>query len=103
MRPYRPRYRFRVRATVTPERVLSELVSLAARLGIEVRAEPFGGDVLEGRGGLCRVRGQRMVLMDERLGVRDRIAVMAAALATEDLEGVFVTPAIRELIRASRG
>jgi hypothetical protein len=90
---------------VTPARVLAELNALAGRLGVAVRAEPFGKGLLQGRGGLCRVDGKALVVMDEKLGVPERIAVLAEALATFDLEAVTVPPAVRELLarQAARG
>jgi hypothetical protein len=88
---------------VAPARVLAELEALAGRLGIAVRAEPLAGEILDGRaGGLCRLRGRPLVVVDSRLGTEDRIDVLAAALATFDLDGVFVPPAVRERIEAAR-
>ena len=87
---------------MTPRRVLSELESLAARVGISVRAEPFGRGVLEGRGGLCWVDGKPIVVMDDKLPVADRIAVLAGALSRFDLEAVHVAPLVRETIEATR-
>ena len=87
---------------MTPSRVLSVLESLAARVGIAVRAEAFGRGLLQGRGGLCWVRGEPLVVMDEALAIPDRIAVLAAALGHFDLDGVYVAPAIRELIDRAR-
>lgn len=84
---------------MTPGRVLAELVALAARLGVAVRAEPFGR-VLEGHGGLCWLDGKALVVMDEKLGVPDRIAVLAGALATFDLESASMPPVVRERIKA---
>jgi hypothetical protein len=89
-------------ATVTPERVLAELTALAERLGVEVRAEPFGKGVLRGHGGLCWVDGKALVVMDETLGVEERIAVLAEALGKFDLEVVSVAPQVRERIEAAR-
>jgi hypothetical protein len=85
---------------VTPGRVLAELQALAARLGIAVRAEPFGRGLMEGRGGLCWLDGKALVVMDEKLGVQDRIGVLAGALATFDLESASVPPAVRQRIEA---
>jgi hypothetical protein len=83
---------------VTPARVLHELEALAARIGLSVRAEPFGGGLLSGRGGLCWVRGRPIVVMDASLPVADRIAVLAGALARFDLEAVYVPPLVRARI-----
>jgi len=81
---------------VTPARVLHELEALAARIGLSVRAEPFGGGLLSGRGGLCWVRGRPIVVMDASLPVADRIAVLAGALAR--FEAVYVPPLVRARI-----
>jgi hypothetical protein len=87
---------------VTPGRVLAELEALAARLGVAVRAEPFGKGVLEGRGGLCWLDGKPLVVMDAKLAVPERISVLASALGTFDLEVVSVMPQIRERIEEAR-
>jgi len=86
---------------VTPERVLAELEALAARLGIPVRSEPFGRGVLEGRGGLCRVNGKALIVMDASMRLPERIAVLAGALAQVDLTAVRVPQAVRERIEAA--
>ena len=88
--------------SVTPGRVLAELEALAARLGVGVRAEPFGKGLLRGRGGLCRVDGKPLVVMDEAMPVEDRIGVLAGALASFELAGVSVPMAVRERIEAAR-
>jgi hypothetical protein len=81
--------------------LLAGLEELAARLGVAVRAEPFGRTV-EGRGGLCWVRGRPVVVMDERLAVPDRVGVLAAALGQLDLTGVQVAPSLLARIDAAR-
>ena len=87
---------------VTPGRVLAELEALAARLGVAVRAEPFDKRVLGGRGGLCWVDGKPLVVMDAKLTVPERIAVLAGALGKLDLEVGTIAPPIRECIEAAR-
>ncbi len=88
---------------MTPGRVLAELEALAARLGVAVRAEPFGKGVLEGRGGLCWVDGRPLVVMDAKLAVPERIAVLAGALGKFDLEVLSIAPQVRERIEDARG
>jgi hypothetical protein len=82
--------------------MLAELESLAARMRIAVRAEPFGSGLLRGRGGLCWVRGQPLVVMDAALGMPDRIAILAEALSRFDLEDRHTPPAVRERIESAR-
>lgn len=81
--------------------LLDELVRVAERLGLEVRREPLepkleGRD--HGRGGLCVVRGRRVVLLDPRAPVPDRIAVIASVLAGLDVESVHMAPLVRSTI-----
>ena len=56
---------------------------------------------MEGVGGHCVVRGERRVILPSRLGCPDRIEHLATALASEDLEDVYVRPDLRELIEKS--
>jgi hypothetical protein len=88
---------------MTPERMLAEFEALASRLGIAVRVEPFETGLSDRGGGLCRLRGRPLVLMDDSLPLGDRIAVLATALADFDLEGVYVSPLVRARIENARG
>jgi hypothetical protein len=87
---------------VTPQRLLHELEALAARLGVTIRTEPFDKGVLGGRGGLCRVHGKPVIVMDATLGVADKIATLAGALGRFDLEAVSVPPVVRARIDSTR-
>ena len=77
--------------------LLRELLGAAERLGVDVRVEPFEPPAL-GAGGLCSVRGAKLVLLDRHASVRDRAWTLAGALATLDIDGVYVAPLARELI-----
>jgi len=85
-------------------RLLQELIQAARKAGITVRSEPFDPSLSDAktkwRGGLCVVRGQRIILVDERAPLVDRIATIAASLAAVDLEHVFLPPIVRATIGA---
>ncbi len=85
-----------------PERILTELIDLAHRLGVEVRSEPFDVRVLESKGGLCWVHGRPAVYMDSGMALLDKIGVLAEALSTFDIEAMYVPPAIRARIERRR-
>ena len=40
-----------------------------------------------------------MILVDEALGPRERVAVLAQALGTFDLDGIYLPPLVRATIR----
>jgi hypothetical protein len=83
---------------VTPARFLSELETLARRLGVDVRVEPFEGGLQEARGGLCWVDRKPLVLMNYSLPIAERIATLTEALSTFDLRNVYVPPLVRSRI-----
>jgi hypothetical protein len=79
-------------------RLFDELVDAARKVGIDVRVEAFGSS--RARGGLCVLRGKRVILVDEAAPLPDRIGVLARALSKVDLEGIFLPPAVRAAIVA---
>ena len=84
-------------------RLFDELSRAAERAGVEVRSEAFDpnlSDVKRPRGGLCTLRGQRIILIDAKLPLPERIATLAEALAGLDLEGLFMPPVVRATIGA---
>lgn len=87
---------------LTADRVHAELLRLAERIGLEVRSEPFDLKVIAGKGGLCWLRGEPVVVMDAGLPVLDKIGVLARALAALDLEAIYVPPFLRARIARAR-
>jgi hypothetical protein len=84
---------------VDDQRLFDELARAAERLGVEVRIEPFETPA-SGGGGLCVVRGEKRVLVDQRAPLADRILVVARALAGLESETIYLAPEVRELIEA---
>jgi len=86
---------------VEHEWLLLELLSAADKLGIEVRSEPFetGGT---SAGGICKLRGRELILIDAKASVPDRAAALATVLADLDHERVYLAPLAREYLYAER-
>jgi hypothetical protein len=83
-------------AYMEPREVLSALEVLARKLGVPVRFETF--DPALGRGGLCKLRGRPVIVIDAGLPLLDRIGVLAQALGAFDLEAIYVPPVLRARI-----
>lgn len=83
-----------------PAQMLRELAELAARIGVDVRYEVFDRHVLEGRGGLCWLRGKPVVVMDSGMPVLDKVGVLATALARFDLEPIYIPPLLRRRLES---
>jgi hypothetical protein len=84
-----------------PPRLLQELLRAAERLGLEVRVRPFHVPPVRG-GGLCRVRGRYVVLLDQNSTATDRSLALAEALGSFDLERLYLAPEARQLVEAAR-
>jgi ribosomal protein L20A (L18A) len=78
-------------------KALTELEQLAEKLAIEVVYDTFTGDGMSS-GGLCKVKGSWRVIIERRSPTSEKISVLARALSRFDLEELYVSPAVRELI-----
>ena len=76
------------------ESIESELAGLAERLGVEIRHVRY-----EGEGGLCVIRGKKVLVVNDKLDAPDRVAIMAKALAAAPgAEDLYVVPEVRALL-----
>ncbi len=83
------------------ESILEELQSAAKKLGVAVSYEVLGDSVAGG--GLCKVKGAYRVIIEKRGTPGEKAVTLAKALAALDTEGVFLTPAARDLVEKQRG
>jgi hypothetical protein len=87
---------------VTPEEAVSALSEVAGRAGVEVRIERFEHP-LAGKGGLCRIEGVLVVLVDAKLGPLEQAGVIGEALAELDLDRLALPHALRAYVRTGHG
>jgi len=81
---------------------LQLLDQLAARLGVEVRYEPMKEDRGSAAGGLCRLRGRTIIIVDSKAPQAEQVGVLLDALSELDTDSVFVPPLIREALAKRR-
>ena len=84
--------------------LLDALVGLAEEAGIAVRIARAGESELPPRSGLCRVRGNLLLVLSAAEPLEARIEATAVALGTHAaalLEGRFLPPAVRERLERS--
>jgi hypothetical protein len=76
------------------------LEELADKLGIPIRYDKIKSDEDESviSGGLCRVSGDLVIIINSRITTRNKIQALVEALRHFDLSGVYVRPALRELL-----
>jgi hypothetical protein len=81
-------------------RRLDALLELAEQIGIDVRAESMGGS----GGGLCRLKGRRVLFVDTAADLATRYDRTLAAMAgLEELDGRYLLPEVRQDIEHQRG
>ena len=72
------------------------LLEVAENVGIEVRQAVLGGE----GGGLCVLRGKKILFVDVSADLAEEIARTAEALAQlEDLEQHYLLPQVRQALR----
>ncbi|HKQ48927.1 MAG TPA: hypothetical protein VJZ71_12725 [Phycisphaerae bacterium] len=72
---------------------LDELLALAEQIGLAIRRESLGGN----GGGLCVLKGQRVLFLDTSADLETRYERTLAALAPlSDLDARYIRPDVRE-------
>jgi hypothetical protein len=83
------------------EILLIQLEELADKLEILVRDENINIEESSSTGGLCRVEGKYVIILNSKATVKEKIQVMIKALQQFDLGDIYVKPVIRELLEGS--
>ena len=78
------------------EPILEELEAAADKLGVKVTYEALAETAFGG--GLCKVKGSFRVIIDKRGTTGEKAVTLARALARVGADGVFLSPAARELV-----
>ena len=80
------------------EVLLNQLEDLAEKLGILVRDENISIEESSSSGGLCRIEGEYVLILNSKVTVKEKNQVMINALQQFDLSGIYIKPVIRELL-----
>ena len=78
--------------------LLSQLEELARALEIEVRYEPLKREGSFFPGGLCRIRGEYVLILNSMATTEDKIQTLAKAVNRFDLGRIYLRPGIREFL-----
>ncbi len=80
------------------KRLLQELEEIAEKLSIAVQYDDLLGMDFNVRGGLCKLRGKNVIILDRRTPPRERIDLLARALSQFDLSSISMKPYVRLII-----
>jgi hypothetical protein len=80
------------------EVLLNQLEELAEKIGILVRNENINIEESSSTGGLCRIEGKYVLILNSKVTVKEKNQVMIKALQQFDLSDIYIKPVIRELL-----
>ncbi len=80
--------------------IAEQLEELAKTFGIQIRNEAIkqDEDLVRVVGGLCRLKGEYVLIINSKATTRDRIWTLATALKHFDLDRIYLRPVLRELL-----
>jgi len=81
--------------------LITQLEELAENLAIEVRYEAIRKEGSFFTGGLCRLKGKDILIVNSDASMGDKIRSLAKALRRFDLSQIYMRPALREFLTKS--
>ncbi len=78
--------------------LLEHLEALAESLGVRVRYDILPEEVGFASGGLCRLKGRHVVIINKKASGAEKIRTLSRALRRFDLDAIYLKPAVRELL-----
>ncbi|MFO7600691.1 MAG: hypothetical protein R6X27_12910 [Candidatus Desulfacyla sp.] len=83
--------------------ILGHLEAVADHLGVEIRYEPMEGETALSPGGLCRIRGKQVIIVNRKAPPGDQVGTLVKALRRLDLSRIYLRPGIRDLLEGETG
>ena len=78
--------------------LLGQLESLAQNLSVEIRYETMTHEGTFSTGGLCRLKGEYVLIINAKASTKDKIEALAKALCRFDLGQVYLRPGLRDFL-----
>jgi len=85
-----------------PEQIYLGLKDLADRLGIIVSEQKLSTESLKAKSGLCKIKGQFVMILDKQLSINKKTTILATCLSDMPHDSIFVIPAVREYLARHR-
>ena len=82
--------------------LINQLEELAGKLGIAIRYENLNAEESSGAGGLCRLKGNYVLILHSQAAAEEKVRIITEALRQFHLGDLYIKPAIRELLEGSK-
>jgi hypothetical protein len=86
---------------VDEEILLCQLEELAEKLGVTVRCENISMEESTTTGGLCRIKGEYVIIVHSKATAKEKMQVMIEALRHFEIADIYVKPVIRQLLEGN--
>ena len=84
--------------TLDNAHMLEHLEALAHSLRIPIRYERMEGETTFPSGGLCRIKGNPVIIVNMRAATGEKVRTIAHALRRFDLSRIYMKPALRDFL-----
>ena len=78
--------------------ILQNLEEIAEKLSVKVNYENLRKRHIFSKGGFCRIKEDKIVIIDTTLNLSEKIDILADALSQFDLEDIYMPPAVRKIL-----
>ena len=78
--------------------VLQNLEAIAEKLSVKVQYENLRKKYIFSKGGLYRLKEDRVVIIESSLNLSEKIDILADALSQFELEDIYMPPAVRKIL-----
>jgi hypothetical protein len=95
---YKEKAGYMKRSKLAEEGLLNQLEELSEGLGVKIRYEKILKEGSFFSGGLCRIKGEEIIIINSKVSIEDKIDILAKALMSFNLSQVFIKPALREFL-----
>ncbi len=80
--------------------LLDQLEKLAQEFSLPLRYELIESEETFSPGGLCRIKGKEVIIINTQATLQEKIYILARALKRFDLSQVYLKPALREFLES---
>jgi len=82
-----------------PEQMYQQLKELIEKLDIKFLEQNLKKSGPRVQSGFCKVKEEKMYIMDSRLSIQDKNSILAAFIGKIPHEEIYLVPAVREFIQ----
>ena len=89
-----------IRIAMNEPQIVDLLEELAESFGLQISYEPIRLDEELGSrpGGVCLLKGQRLVIINPQASLKEKIRILAEAVRQFDLDQTYIRPVLRDLL-----